>query len=341
MEIPVHGNNWIKLDDAVLREAQIDQYVWKFRDNRIPLGFVASVLGKDHRTVQRWAAANQIPGCRRHRRRKCSKGQCHFYIRHCPKFWAWLEQQDREREAGKVWKQAARVREVGRSVQLMIATEFIVMLKRASPDKQFTEHDFPEARDYASRLAREGFGVMLERLPASFITKAGKVSRTEQGIAYKVLEWYMTDTMPKTGDEAGRRIWGDDSWLSYQASRRREFVRIFRKWKKQLQDTDWLPDKTDDERAFSVKTSHKALLGDDDADDQDANAPEQKKIERAAKAKYFSPEAAQHWQRQLTHTRQAINECQDEQQRRELIAALPPEIRRALGLARPSRNRKL
>ena len=78
--------------------------------------------------------------------------------------------------------------------------------------------------------------------------------------------------LPDTGEEAGRRVWGDDSWESYQVSRRREFVAIFQRWKKRLkkQDVGWLPDKQEVENKYGVTISPKAWLGERlDGEDDD------------------------------------------------------------------------
>ena len=279
IEFPLHGD-----------PGKSDTWVWKFRGGVIPLGFVAYTLGKKHRTIQRWAAARLIPGCRPRNRRRPMRGQPHYVIRHCVEFWEWLQKQDHARDCAETWREAETLRKHGLTIEHIIALE-----EKCSPDEAFER-------------MREKYGVMLERLPPDMLKKVEGTSQWETGIACQVYEWRVTDTMPKTGEEAGRRMW-EETWKSFLPVRRREFVHLFHFYRKRI-------------------------LGESGQPEQ------QEKIKQTANAKQPSPEADEYFQRTLGEVRKVIEECKKEYQREgeDFIANLPPEYRRALNL--PKRGRQ-
>jgi hypothetical protein len=138
-------------------------------------------------------------------------------------------------------------RELHTSVEVMLAMPEIVATRQLNPAKNFTPQDFDDALSRAFDMSQERFGVLFERIPPDVIKQARRYTRTAWEIGWKVLEWQMTDTMPETGEKAGRCMWGDEAWTSYQVSRRREFVTIFLSWRKglKLRDDSWLREKDD------------------------------------------------------------------------------------------------
>jgi len=236
----------------------------KFRGS-VPLGYVARVLRKDQKTVRRMVANGKIPGWF-----KTQGG--HYRIRHCREFWNWLSQQWQARESHETCQQFAACLELQESIMLLLALKEMRTKCGRVPSKQFTSEDFEDAYNQAFYESEKRYGVRLERIPPDVAAQVRQYPRWEWEIAYKVLEWQMTDTLPDTGVEAGRRVWGDDSWESYQVSRRREFVAIFQRWKKRLkkQDVGWLPDKQEVENKYGVTISPKAWLGERlDGEDDD------------------------------------------------------------------------
>lgn len=240
----------------------LDVGVVQFRGDVIPVGYVAFILKKSEKTVQRMIDKKWIPGTFK------TRGG-HRRIRQCPDAWNWLNEQWRLRERGEAWSQAQTWRELHSSVQLMIALEEIVAKRQQCPERELTPRDLDDTYKRAYQLMEHRYGVLLEKLPKTISQRVRRRTRTEWEIGWKVMEWLLTGSMPETGDEAGRRIWGDDSWEQYQIGRRREFVAIFRRWKKQLQDDSWLPDKSDDESQYGVKISNRSLLGEHPGDEDE------------------------------------------------------------------------
>lgn len=170
VEIPVHGD-----------PEQIDDWVYKFRGNRIPLGFVAWVLGRDHRTIQRWAATDKIPGCRTRKRHKPMRGKPHYIIRHCPEFWEWLGRKAHAREGAEMVGKHQATRTIQRNITLRLAVR--------------KHWNTGEAYDW---VCEHLGGPFLERLSARNVPKAQRADTLRLQLLHLITEFVRTHGKPPT-----------------------------------------------------------------------------------------------------------------------------------------------